>query len=56
MLQSLLPSIFILGLAALAALILARSRRSPAENSSQRLDASRALAFATGIQDIHFAE
>ena len=56
MLQSLLPSIFILGLAALAALILARSRSSPAENKSQRLAASRALAIATGIQAIHFAE
>ncbi len=56
MLQSFLPSIFILGLAALAAMILARSRRSPAENKSQRLAASRALALATGIQAIHFAE
>jgi len=56
MLQSLLPSIFILGLAALAALILARSRRSPAENKSQRLAASRALALATGVQALHFAE
>ncbi len=56
MLPSLLPSIFILGLAALAALILARSRRSPAENKSQRLAASHALALATGIQAIHFAE
>ncbi len=56
MLQSFLPSIFILGLAALAAMILARSRRSPAENKSQRLAASRALAVATGIQAMHFAE
>ena len=56
MLQSLLPSIFILGLAALAALILARSRRSPAENKSQRIAASRALAIATGVQAMHFAE
>jgi hypothetical protein len=56
MLQSFLPSIFILGLAALAALILTRSRRSPAENRSQRLAASRALALATGIQAMHFAE
>ena len=56
MLQSLLPSIFILGLAAFAALILARSRRSPAENKSQRLAASHALALATGIQAMHFAE
>ena len=56
MLQSLLPSIFILGLAALAALILARSRRSPAENKSQRIAASRALALATGVQALHFAE
>ncbi len=56
MLQSLLPSICILGLAALAALILARSRRSPAENKSQRLAASRALALATAVQAMHFAE
>ena len=56
MLQSLLPSIFILGLAALAALILALSRRSAADNMAERLAASRALALAVGIQSVHFAE
>ena len=53
---SLLPSMVALGLAAIAALILARSRWSPPENMAERLAASRALAIAVVIQGIHFSE
>ena len=53
---SLLPSILVLGLAALAALFLARSRRSPPESAAERLVAARALALAVGFQSVHFAE
>ena len=53
---SLLPSIVVLGLAAIAALILARSRWSPSGKTAERLAASRALAVAVVIQGIHFAE
>ena len=56
MLISLLPSIVALGLAALAALLLAINRRSPAENVAQRISAAHALTVAVGIQSIHFAE
>ncbi len=51
-----LPSILVLGLAALAALLLVLSRRSPPENVAERLAAARALALAVGVQSIHFAE
>ena len=51
-----LPSFFVLGLAALAALRLASSRRSPPDNVAERLDAARALALAVGVQSVHFAE
>lgn len=53
---SLLPSFVVLGLAALAALLLARSRFSPPENLAERATAARALAIAVGIQCIHFVE
>ncbi len=53
---SLLPSMFVLGLAALAALLLVLNRRSPPENVAERLAAARALALAVGIQSVHFAE
>ena len=51
-----LPSMFVLGLAALAALLLVLSRRSPPENVAERLAAARALALAVGVQGVHFAE
>lgn len=51
---SVLPSIVILGLAALAAFSM--SRLSPPENLVERHAAVRMLALATGIQGIHFAE
>lgn len=51
-----LPSILALGLAALAAALLARSRKSPPENVEERLTAARALAVAVGVQSVHFAE
>ena len=53
---SLLPSIFVLGLAALAALFLALQRQSPPKNAAERLSASRALALAVLVQSIHFTE
>ncbi len=53
---SVLPSIFVLGMAALAAILLVRRRPSPPENISERLSASHALALATGLQSIHFVE
>jgi len=56
MLQSMLPSMFVLGLAALAALLLVLSRRSPPENVAERLAAAHALALAVAIQSVHFAE
>ena len=51
-----LPNIFVLGLAALAALLLVLSRRSPPEKVAERLAAVRALALAVGVQSIHFPE
>jgi hypothetical protein len=53
---NLLPSIVALGLAALAALHLALSRRSPPEKVAERSGAARALALAVGLQSVHFAE
>ncbi len=54
--SSLIPSIAILGLAALVALQLAVRRPSPAEFRSERTAASRMLALATAIQSGHFVE
>ena len=51
-----LPSMFVLGLAAHAALLLVLSRRSPPENVMERPAAARALALAVGVQSVHFAE
>jgi hypothetical protein len=51
-----LPSLFVLGLAALAALLLVMSRWSPSENVVERLRAARVLALAAGVQGAHFAE
>jgi hypothetical protein len=46
----------VLGLAALAALLLVRSRRSPPEKETERLAAARALALAVAVQSVHFTE
>jgi hypothetical protein len=54
--QNLLPSMFALGLAAIAALLLVRHRRSPSDCAVERDNVSRALALATIFQAIHFAE
>jgi hypothetical protein len=51
-----LPSMLVLGLAALAALLLALSRWSPPEDVMKRLAAARALALAVGVQSVHFVE
>ena len=53
---SIVPSLVVLGLAALAALHLALNRLSPAERTVERAAASVALAVATAIQTVHFAE
>jgi len=51
-----LPSMFVLGLAALAALLLVLGRCTPHENVAERRAAARALALAVVVQGIHFAE
>ncbi len=53
---SVLPSILVLSLAALAALLLTLSRSSPPEREAERHAASHALALAVGVQSVHFAE
>ena len=53
---SLLPSIIVLGLAALAAYSLTIRRISPATYSTARRSAAKALAIATAIQAVHFLE
>ncbi len=53
---SVVPSLVVLGIAAFFALQLAVRRPSPAEFADKRAAASRALAHATGIQCVHFAE
>ena len=53
---SLLPSVLVLGLAAWAAYLLARGRRSPAERASERRSAARVLALSVVLQGVHFAE
>jgi hypothetical protein len=52
---SLIPSIFVLGAAALAAAWLASSR-SPGESEDARASASRTLAVVTVLQGLHFSE
>lgn len=51
-----LPSMFVLGLAALAALRLALTRSSPSGNGEERRIAARVLALAIVVQGVHFAE
>ncbi len=51
-----LPSMFVLGLAAVAALLLVLSRWSPPENVAKRRAAARGLALSIGVQSVHFAE
>ena len=53
---SLLPSIFVLGLAALVAMLLAQNRHSPPAKAAERTTAARALLIATVVQGIHFGE
>ncbi len=53
---SVIPSIVVLGLAALVALLLALSRPSPPEREMERHAAAQALALAVGVQGVHFAE
>lgn len=53
---SVLPSIIILGLAALAAVRLAQVRRSPQGKVVQRVAAAQALALTVVVQGAHFGE
>lgn len=53
---SVFPSIVALGLAAIAALLLALNRPSPLEKVTERQAAADQLAFAVGLQSVHFAE
>ncbi len=53
---SILPSVMILGLVALVAVGLARTRRSPPQKAAERSAAARALALTAGVQGVHFAE
>lgn len=53
---SVLPSVIILGLIAVASTLLANSRRSPIDHRTERLAAARALAIAMSAQSIHFVE
>ena len=53
---SLLPSLFVLGLAALAAVVLARTRLSCPENVAERSATAHALALAIAVQSVHFTE
>ena len=54
--MNLLPSILVLGSAAIAALLLVLNRLTPPEKVAERLAASRALAVGVGVQSVHFAE
>jgi hypothetical protein len=51
-----LPSVIVLGVAALAAVILVVRRPSPPENAEERAAAARVLALAVAVQGIHFVE
>lgn len=53
---SVVPSLVVLGIAAFFALRLAMRRQSTLEFTEERAAASRALAHATAIQCLHFAE
>ena len=53
---NLLPSIFVLGLAALAAWLLARDRPSPVNRTAERFAAARMFFVAIVVQALHFTE
>lgn len=53
---NLLPSLFVLSLAAFAAVLLVRSRWSPPESAAERRAAARVLALAVVVQGLHFTE
>ena len=53
---SFLPSVVVLGLVAIIAAYLARTRQYPDSQLAQRVTASNALALATLVQGVHFAE
>ncbi len=54
--QSVLPSVLALGLAALVALHFALSRPSPPDRVGERRAVSHTLALALGIQSVHLVE
>ncbi|MDH3223576.1 MAG: HXXEE domain-containing protein [Gemmatimonadota bacterium] len=53
---STLPSATVLGLAALAALVLTARRRSPTERTVERRAAARVLTLTATLQAVHFLE
>ena len=53
---SVVPSVVVLGLVAIVAVRLARSRSSPIESAKETIAASTFLIVATAIQGAHFAE
>ena len=53
---SVIPSVIVLGMVAIAAARLARRRSSPVEAVKARVGASTVLGIATAIQGAHFAE
>jgi hypothetical protein len=53
---NLFPSIFVLGLAALVAVLLMQNRHSPPGKAAERIIAAKALLIATVVQGIHFGE
>ena len=53
---SVVPSVVVLGLVAIAAMGLAQRRSSPVEAVTERIAASTVLGVATAIQSAHFAE
>jgi len=54
--MNLLPSVLILGLAALGALLLILNRRSLPEMATERRAAARALTLVVVVQSVHFIE
>lgn len=54
--MNLIPSVLVLGAAALAAWIMTLKRSSPPRKTAQRRLASQALALAVSLQAIHFIE
>lgn len=53
---SVIPSVVVLGLVAIASAWLSLARSSPVDAATERASAAAVLAIATAIQSVHFAE